>query len=504
MFTLVICSIVTFFVLYRLFKPDRLKKIVKVKGGYPYLGQVFTMLKGSPWDQMTKWAMEYGGIYRIDLFGSQPVFFSDPDLLKVILNTKLSNFKKDTAWTYKPFMVILGKGIVTSDGEAWKRQRLALAHHLKIEILEKIPTVTLKIVKKLITKIEKVIDSNQVLEMAEEFRTLTLHVISDVLLSISPEECDETFAKMYLPIVTEGNLRTWHPERAYIPNSDWFKFNKDVKRLNDYVSGIISKRWELRQQESKSGDNSRVKDVLDEILSNVQPEDWGTQALEQVRDEIKTFVLAGHETSASMLAWALYELSIKEGEKCLEEVLKEGKEVYAGSGDVSSPSFVLPPKEKINTLIYTESCLKESLRKYSVVPTVVRQAVDDIKVGEYDIPAGTTIMVNMQGVHHNPKFWPEPLTYRPERFFTESELDGKKVRSEKKLEPYTFLPFVEGPRMCLGQYLSLLESKLVLSMLLQKFKFEVTNPEDAGEKHPFMIPIIPKTGHFMKISRRTA
>lgn len=94
-------------------------------------------------------------------------------------------------------------------------------------------------------------------------------------------------------------------------------------------------------------------------------------------------------------------------------------------------------------------------------------------------------MVNMQGVHHNPEFWPEPLEYRPERFLVETK-------------PYTFLPFIEGPRMCLGQFLSLLESKIVLSLLVLNFDFEVTNA-DAGLKHAYMIPIIPKTGHYMKV-----
>ena len=94
-------------------------------------------------------------------------------------------------------------------------------------------------------------------------------------------------------------------------------------------------------------------------------------------------------------------------------------------------------------------------------------------------------MVCMQGVHHNAEYWPEPLAYKPERFMQE-------------VKPYTFLPFIEGPRMCLGQFLSLLEAKIVLSLLVQSFDFEVTNA-DAGLKHPYMIPIIPKTGHFMKI-----
>ena len=204
--------------------------------------------------------------------------------------------------------------------------------------------------------------------------------------------------------------------------------------------------------------------------------------MRQVRDEIKTFVLAGHETSASMLAWSLYELSVKANAPLLEKVRQEAKAVYGASA-----STVLPKREALDKLVFTECCLRESLRKYSVVPTVVRVASEDTDLGSYRIPRGTTIMLNMQGVHHNPSFWPDPYLYDPSRF-------------TREIKPYTFLPFVEGPRMCLGQYLSLLESKVVLSLLLSRYTFTVVDEQSSGLKHAFMIPIIPRTGHWVKVT----
>ena len=117
------------------------------------------------------------------------------------------------------------------------------------------------------------------IEMAEEFRSLTLQVISEALLSLSPEESDSTFAKMYLPIVEEGNLRTWDPTRMYIPGPAMFKFWAAVKRLNDYVSELIRKRWALRQQEAKMGDSSRKQDVLDKVLEQLKRRNGETLVL---------------------------------------------------------------------------------------------------------------------------------------------------------------------------------------------------------------------------------
>ncbi len=92
-------------------------------------------------------------------------------------------------------------------------------------------------------------------------------------------------------------------------------------------------------------------------------------------------------------------------------------------------------------------------------------------------------------MHHNPKFWPEPQVYKPERF----------LAGAPEIKEFTFLPFIGGPRNCLGQFLSLLESKIVLSILLKRYDFELVDEEEAGKRHSFMIPIIPKSGLFVKV-----
>jgi len=464
------------------------KTIPSVKGGLPFFGQVFEMVKGSPWDTMSKWVGQYGKIYTFHLFGSDAVCVSDPALLEIVLNHKQVVFRKDLEWTYKPFMVILGNGLVTAHGESWKKQRYLLAHHLRNDILEEIPRMGFEAVQRFSSKLDDVKKSGGILEMAEEFRHLTLQVIAEALLSLDPDESDKTFAKMYLPIVEEGNLRTWSPERMYILNPAWFAFRAAVHKLNSYVAKLIETRWEIRRSSQAP---KGKEDVLDKILSSYSPEMWGPESVRQIRDEIKTFVLAGHETSASMLAWTLYELSLPENKPCLDKLLAEANRVYTKEFcDAKGHVVRLPSRAALSEgLVYTEMCLRESLRKYSVVPTVVRKAAEDVKLGEYSVPKGSTIMVNMQGVHHNPEFWPSPMQYQPERFL-------------ERPKPYTFIPFVDGPRSCLGQFLSLLESKVVLSTLLKKYSFELTNPEDAGQKHSFMIPIIPKTGHFFKVHER--
>ena len=99
------------------------------------------MVKGSPWDHMAKWAVTYGTIYKLHLFGSDAYVVSDPELLKIVLQTKLSIFKKDVDWTYKPFMVLLGNGLVTAEGANWRKQRNLLSSHLRLGMSSRISSL---------------------------------------------------------------------------------------------------------------------------------------------------------------------------------------------------------------------------------------------------------------------------------------------------------------------------------------------------------------------------
>ena len=132
-----------------------LSKIPSVKGGLPFFGMVFEMLKGSPWDTMSQWVLRYGKIYKFSLFGSNAVVVADPELLKIVLKEEFRTFKKDLEWTYQPFLVILGNGLVTSDGKDWERQRQLLAHFLLVDILDVIPDMAIRAVNRLSKKLDK-------------------------------------------------------------------------------------------------------------------------------------------------------------------------------------------------------------------------------------------------------------------------------------------------------------------------------------------------------------
>ena len=283
--------------------------------------------------------------------------------------------------------------------------------------------------------------------------------------------------------------------------------------MNDYISSIIEKRWILRQEERHTEitlgkKRERREDILDRIISHIEPKQTQSETrknvainntntntitnktpfsslataateatapitpknapapatatatgldrrtLHHLRDQLKTFILAGHETSASMLTWAL--LEVIQNKELLKIVRQEADNVF-GPTKIQDLRAERPiNREKLRGLDVTEMCLKEALRKYSVVPIVVRETSKDVTLLEkHFIPKGTRVMILIQGVHSREDLWPDNHTFNPYRF-------------TQKLKPFTFIPFIDGPRNCLGQHLALLETKIVLATLVQQ------------------------------------
>lgn len=167
------------------------------------------------------------------------------------------------------------------------------------------------------------------------------------------------------------------------------------------------------------------------------------------------------------------------------------------------------------------------MRKYSVVPIAARRVVEDLHLdeedGPYFLPKGSSVLINIQAVHLDPEIWPEPMKFDPTRFLPDDDAralnaPGSATTSpqrNKPIQPFTFLPFIAGPRNCLGQHLALLESKMVIALLTQRYDFRLPmdseqqrqiNTEDWSDgrdpRHRFMVPVIPKEELMVVVSRR--
>ncbi|GKY97402.1 hypothetical protein MPSEU_000698700 [Mayamaea pseudoterrestris] len=474
----------------------------------PVLGHALQFLKHRPWDLLMEWHETYGPIVCFRLLGHTNFSIASPALLKVVLQSKIASVKKDIAFTMKPFLVILGTGIVTSEDDSWMKQRLKMSHPLRRDVLEMIPRQTLQAVQLLMQSMDQACETNEPVAIGASLRRLTLQVISGSFLSLSAEESDSTFAQYYLPIVDEANVRVWMPHRTYLPILPaWWKQHYNVYRLNTYVSKLVRGRWSQRRRLQRSSESTlEPQDILDRMLM-VYEKEQGTDAVNlpeshvrQLRDEMKTFMLAGHETSAAMMTWAIYELLYNDA--LTEQLREECDKVFSANKDwKTAQSTDIPDAERLAELVLSEATLRESLRKYSVVPLVARRTIADMHIQDeghnYLLPKGSSLLLNIQAVHHDPSLWPEPMKFDPQRFLG------------KEPEPYTFLPFIAGPRNCLGQYLALLESKMVISLLLQRYRFQRPDggsldawSSNNDPRHRYMVPVIPAKELMVRVSRK--
>lgn len=338
----------------------------------PFLGQALAFLMYRPWDLMTNWHRTYQSpVVGFPLLGATMFSIASPSLLKIVLQSRIAAVKKDVQKIMKPFLSILGTGIVSSEGHSWMKQRVKMSTPLRQDVLEIIPRQTLYAVQRLLKVMDEAAEKGDQVPVGESLRHLTLQVISGSFLSLSAEESDSTFATMYLPIVEEGNNRVWHPYRSvlFILPSFW-KYHYNVYRLNNYVSGLIRNRWKLRRQEDTTeGSPGREQDILDRVLHVHEKEcrannDDGTlpvnldeRSVQQFRDEMKTFMLAGHETSAAMMTWALYELM--GNDKLMNEVAREGQEIFSKKVDWAKASVdLLPSSENLAKLGFCEATLR--------------------------------------------------------------------------------------------------------------------------------------------------
>ncbi|KAL3162845.1 hypothetical protein ABBQ32_009299 [Trebouxia sp. C0010 RCD-2024] len=449
-----------------------------------FLGNAIALMANSPWEKMNEWVLaEPAGIVKVRALNTYMVIVGSPQGMKQVFQTKQRDYGKDVSLSYQHFLNILGagptSGLVTAEGEHWRRQRSLVGPTLRTDILDAIIGIGKRAADRLSQKLDAYKASGQVIDMEEEFRLLTLQVIGEAMLSLPPEECDKVFPELYLPVMTENNLRVLKPWRAYIPSLSQLQHKAKVRQLNSYIKCLLHRRWADRQRNGSSGANKQ--DVLERIMQALEDrgESLSPTVEEQLCFEIKTILLAGHETSAAMLTWTLLELT--RNPDCLQKVLQEAGQVFGAAEHE-------PSRDAAESMEYIVACLKESLRRYSVVPVVVRElGRDDVLCG-YKLPRGSHVVTALKAVHQQ---WKDPMRWQPERFLPGGEFD----QFSEDIRQYMFVPFIQGPRNCLGQNFALLEARIVLALIVKRFMFQTADDDRIiGLQNEYMIPAPPLHG----------
>lgn len=397
-------------------------------------------MSGDPLTTVTGYCQQYGELVSVPAFGANVIFSRHPDHMREILvRGTPHSFGKDTRG-YGMMRKVVGNGLLTSQGDFWKRQRRIANpafHRKRIEAWAGMMTAATQ------ARLESWaprIGGAEPLDIQAEMMALTLRIVGETLLSVDVTGEAAEVGEAVAVVLEQVGYRTRTPWSMpeWVPTPRNLRFARAIETLDRVVLGIIEER-------RKSGDG----DDLLGMLMGMTDEETGERMTDlQLRDEAMTMFLAGHETTATNLTWTLYALSQHpEVERRLRAELRE---VLGGR---------TPGVEDLGKLEYLDRVLKESQRMYPPVPMVARNALEDVEVGGYLVPRDAYVILSTWSAHRHPDFWENPDAFDPDRFLPE--------RFEA-VPRHAFLPFSLGQRKCIGDRFATMEAKLLLAMIVQR------------------------------------
>ncbi|KAA8529302.1 hypothetical protein F0562_033899 [Nyssa sinensis] len=385
--------------------------------------------------------------------GSQAqLVVTEAELIKEILNNRDEAYPKIDVEGYAK--KLFGDGLASSKGEKWAKLRKLANHVFHAESLRSmIPTM--------ITSAEMMLErwkqyEGKEIEVFEEFRVLTSEVISKTAFGSSYLEGKSMFEMlMKLTLIISSNAhKIKFPGISHILKSeDDIESEKLEQGIRDCIVRLIKKREQL-----KNGEESLESDFLGKLLeANYETDKRKWISIEDMVDECKTFYFAGHETTTSVLGWTILLLAIHKDWQ--EKARKEVVDLF-GQHNLNSDGIA---RLKIMNMI-----IEESLRLYPPVPTIKRKVEREVQLGKLILPPKMELYISPLALHHDPQIWGEDVhLFKPERFA------GGVAKATNNIAA-AFLPFGFGPRTCVGLNFAVIEAKIALSMILQRYSFTLS------------------------------
>jgi cytochrome P450 len=316
--------------------------------------------------------------------------------------------------------------------------------------------------------------TGEAIDVAAEMSRLTLAIVGQALFGADMEESAQPLNQAFGVALTHMNNRSARPYGLpdWAPTRANRRYRRAVAKLEQIVGQIIAGR---RQSPPDAQD-----DLLALLLAAHDPDTGAAMSDQQLRDEVITFLLAGHETTAMALSWTWYALALyPEIGHRLRQELDERL-----AGDTPAPA-VLPH------LPTNRAVLQESLRLFPPSVIIPRQANEADTIGRYRVPADAVIVISQYVTHRHPDFWPEPEAFRPDRFLTGGTPGGHR---------FAYSPFGAGPRICIGEPFALMEGQLALAIIAQAYELDLAPGRQV--KQEVAVTLRPEGGLWMTVRSR--
>ena len=382
-------------------------------------------------------AREHGDMVRLRLGDTVAIQLSHPDDITNVLRNHPEDFIKDRLT--RILEPIVGQGLLTSEGAFWRRQRKLAQPAFTHQAIQRYGQVMVDITEER----AKAWKPGQVIDVHMEMMGLTLAIVAKTLFDANVNE-EATEIGQLVEVMTDYYLdpTKWLRIREWLPTPSTLRFKKAVKRLDQIMYGIIRER---RASGKDPGD-------LLSFLLKAQDDEGSGMTDKQLRDEAVTLFLAGHETTALNLTYTFVLLA-----EHPEIDAKLGEELAQVLGD-RAPTPADVPKLK-----YTDWIIKESMRLYPPAWGIGRELTTDAEVGGKMFPKGTQFLMIQWVTHRDPRWFPDPEAFSPERW------DHDLI---KTLPKGAYFPFGDGPRVCIGNHFAMMEAILLLASLARRYRLE--------------------------------
>ena len=393
---------------------------------------------------------------------------SHPDLARQVLVEQPEKFHKPKL-VKRAFQPFAGEGLLTSDGSLWRQQRKLMQPAFHPRSLASYAAVMVAHSQGLMGSFV----DGEIRDIGADMPRLTLGIVVKSLFGADLPPGAIEISRAMLAVLDAANQRLNSVLRipSWVPTARNLRERRAVAELDAMLQALIRNR---------RASSESHEDLLSVLLAAAD-EDGGTQMSDrQLRDEMMTLFLAGHETTASALTWTWYLLS--RHPEAEAKLANELRRLLAGRA---------PSVDDLPRLPYTEMVIREAIRLYPPAPGIGREPVQDVTIADYSIPKGSLVLVNTYAIQHDQRFFDDPERYDPDRFAP---------GWEERIPRYAYLPFGGGPRVCIGNGFAMMEARLILATIAQHYKLSLETDETI---RPIQLVTLRPSGLVrMKIQRR--
>lgn len=385
----------------------------------------------------------YGDVVSVPSLIGRVTLIFHPDGVRHVLQENHRNYNKDIP-DYRVLSLLLGKGLLTNDGESWLQQRRLMQpafHHDRIAALGSIMSdTTLAWLEQLETR--GLVETGAPLDILQEMSSLTLSIVCKALFGADLPASDLERVGRALTIANRLLSEAFYlPGLLTLPTPQRRRLFAARRELYAVVDEIVRQRRDSSEQRG---------DLLAMLLEARDAETGEGMSDEQVRDEVLTLLLAGHETTANALSWTFYLLA--QHPDVTATLREEYRRVLQGRP---------PAVDDLPHLAYNRMVIEESMRLYPPAWALGRHGLQEDEIGGYVIPRGAYVLVMQYVTHRHPGFWEQPDAFDPERFSAERAAGRAR---------FAYFPFGGGPRLCIGNQFALTEAQLILAAILSRYQ----------------------------------